>query len=80
MMHILEMGTVGRVLGHNLRMHRFTLRAPGELRIGAVIGRRIGLELREFPEDVGHLPLRLLAVGLMPDEHASVLFAHRIHA
>ena len=77
--HVLEMGTVGGVLGHDLRMHRFALGAPGELGVGAVVGRRIGLELRELAKDVRHLPLRLLAVRLMPDEHAVVLLPDRKH-
>ena len=77
--HVLEMGAVGGVLRHDLRMHRFALGAPGEFRIRPVVGRRIGLELRELSEDVRHLPLRFLAVRLMPDEHAVVLLADRIH-
>src|SRR6202012_6254852 len=79
MVHVLEMCTVGGILGDDLRMHGFALGPSGELRIGPVVGSRIGLELRELAEDVRHLPLRLLAVGLMPDEHAVVLLPDWVH-
>src|SRR6202007_247419 len=51
----------------------------GESRDGRVIGGRIGLESRELAKDVRHFPLRLLAIGLMPDEHAVVLLADGVH-
>src|SRR5271163_32776 len=76
--YIFEMRTVRRVLRHDLRMHRLTLRAPGELGVRPVIARRIRLELRELAKDIRHLPPRLLAVRLMPDEHAVVLLADGI--
>ena len=79
MVHVLEMRTVGGVLGHDLRVYRLTLGAPGELRVRAVVSSRVGFELRECAEDVRHLPLRLFAFGLMPDEDAVVLLPNRIH-
>ncbi len=78
-MHVLEMGTVRSVFGHDLWVHRFLFGEPGELRIRPVIGGGVGFELRERGEDVRHFPLRRLAVRVMPDEHAVVLLQHREH-
>src|SRR5580698_7775774 len=38
MVYVLEMRTVGGVLGHDLWMHRFPLGTPGELRVRPVVG------------------------------------------
>src|ERR1700722_10104693 len=77
--YVLEMRTVGRILGHDLRMHGLAFGPPRELRIRAIVGSRIGLELRELAEDIGHFPLLLLAFGLMPDEYAVVLLSDWVH-
>ena len=77
--HVLEVGAVGSVLGHDLRVYRFALGLLGELRVGPVVGLRVGLVLRERREDVGHLPLGFLAVGVIPREHAVVLLLDRVH-
>src|SRR3984957_11665832 len=79
MVYILEIRPLGIILGDGLRMHGFAFVPPRELRIRAVVGSRVGLELRELAEDIGHFPLRLLAVGLMPDEHAVVLLPDWVH-
>jgi hypothetical protein len=75
----MEMRAVGPVLRDDLRMNRLVLGATRKLRVRAVIRVRVGVELRELVKQVGHLPLRIVAVGLVPDEHAAVLLADRVH-
>ena len=76
----MEMGAIGPVLRDDLRMSRLVLRTTRKLRVRAIIRVRVGVELRELVEQVGQLPLRLLAVRLVPGENAAVLLANGVHA
>jgi hypothetical protein len=76
----MEVRTIGAVFGDDLRMHRLALGAARKFGIGTVIRIGVGRELGELTEQVGHVPQRFLAVGLMPGEHAPVLLSRRVHA
>ena len=76
----MEVRAVWPLLGDDLRMHLLVLGTTRKLRVRPVIRVRVGVELPEFVKQVGQLPLRFLAVGLVPHEHAAVLFAHGVHA
>jgi hypothetical protein len=75
--HVVEVRAVWPVLGDDLRMHRLVLGTTRKLRVRPVIRVRVGVELPEFVKQVGQLPLRFLAVGLVPREHAAVLLPDR---
>src|SRR5271165_6924640 len=66
--NVAEVGAVGSVR-----------RAPRKLRIRPVVAGGVGFELRKFTEEVGQLPLRLLAAWLMPHEYAVALLAYGVH-
>jgi len=72
-----EVRAVWPVLGDDLRMYRLVLGTTRKLRVRPVIRVRVGVELPEFVKQVGQLPLRILAVGLVPPEHAAVLLPDR---
>jgi hypothetical protein len=76
--HVSEVGAVGTVFHHDLGMHRLVVGAPGTLRVGAIVGGRVGFKLRVLPEDVWHLPLRLLSLRLVLHEDALVLLVHAV--
>ena len=73
----MEVRAVWPVLGDDLRMHLLVLGTTRKLRVRPVIRVRVGVELPEFVKQVGQLPLRFLAVGLVPREHAAVLLPDR---
>ena len=75
--HVLEVHRVGRVLERDLRVHRLALVLDRHLRVGAVVVGRVGGQIGQAGEQVGHLPPRRAAGRVVPHEDAVVLLDDR---